>query len=189
MNPWIQHVKAFASKNELSYRDALKHPDVKKGYKSEKKGGATYGDPDSPLPFTMGTAPATSASARPSARRVVRGRVPVPPVVAPLFIHPTARRAVRGRPPPPSPVSPTPSFTEEEKEDLIDRADDFWFMVKDLEDDGDITKAFAKELRKDIKKILGDTKMSISEKHDRLTSILKKVRSLTDGAVPDPHAF
>lgn len=36
MNPWIEHVKKFASKKGISYRDALKHPDVKKGYK--KKG-------------------------------------------------------------------------------------------------------------------------------------------------------
>lgn len=46
-NPWIEHVKKFASKKGMSYRDALKDPNVKKGYK-KKTGGATYGVQDSP---------------------------------------------------------------------------------------------------------------------------------------------
>jgi len=55
-NPWIAHVKAFASKKGISYRDALRHKDVKKGYKT-KSGGAP-----GPSPFTFGktaTPPAT----------------------------------------------------------------------------------------------------------------------------------
>lgn len=37
MNRWIQHVKQFAQKRGLTYSDALKHPDVKKGYKPKPK--------------------------------------------------------------------------------------------------------------------------------------------------------
>lgn len=33
-NPWIEHVKKFAEKKGIPYFEALKHPDVKKGYKS-----------------------------------------------------------------------------------------------------------------------------------------------------------
>jgi hypothetical protein len=33
MNPWIQHVKAFAAKNNMSYSDALKSPACKAAYK------------------------------------------------------------------------------------------------------------------------------------------------------------
>lgn len=33
MNPWIQHVKAYASKHNMSYRDALKSPACKSAYK------------------------------------------------------------------------------------------------------------------------------------------------------------
>ena len=32
MNRWIEHVKAFAKKNNLTYSAALSHPDIKKGY-------------------------------------------------------------------------------------------------------------------------------------------------------------
>jgi len=32
MNPWIEHVKAFAKKHNLTYGAALSHPDIKKGY-------------------------------------------------------------------------------------------------------------------------------------------------------------
>lgn len=41
-NPWIQHVKKYASKKGISYTQALKDPKVKKGYKpmTAKKGGA-----------------------------------------------------------------------------------------------------------------------------------------------------
>ena len=33
MNSWIQHVKAFAAKNKMSYTDALKSPACKASYK------------------------------------------------------------------------------------------------------------------------------------------------------------
>jgi FtsZ-binding cell division protein ZapB len=33
MNSWIQHVKQFAKKNNMSYSKALKHPDCSKSYK------------------------------------------------------------------------------------------------------------------------------------------------------------
>ena len=36
MNPWIEHVRAFARKFNLSYAAALSHPDIKKGYVSKK---------------------------------------------------------------------------------------------------------------------------------------------------------
>lgn len=29
---WIEHVKKFAAKHKMSYRDALRDPKVKKGY-------------------------------------------------------------------------------------------------------------------------------------------------------------
>lgn len=32
MNPWIEHVRAFAKKNNLTYAAALSHKDIKKGY-------------------------------------------------------------------------------------------------------------------------------------------------------------
>ena len=33
MNSWIAHVKAYAAKNKMSYRDALKSPACKSAYK------------------------------------------------------------------------------------------------------------------------------------------------------------
>jgi hypothetical protein len=33
MNPWIQFVKAYAAKHNMSYRDALKSPACKSAYK------------------------------------------------------------------------------------------------------------------------------------------------------------
>lgn len=33
MNPWIQHVKMYASKHGMSYRDALRSPACKSSYK------------------------------------------------------------------------------------------------------------------------------------------------------------
>lgn len=33
MNKWIAHVKAYASKHGMSYRDALKDPKCKSSYK------------------------------------------------------------------------------------------------------------------------------------------------------------
>ena len=36
-NSWVQYVKEYASKNGMSYRDALRCPNCKAGY---KKGGA-----------------------------------------------------------------------------------------------------------------------------------------------------
>ena len=82
MNPWIQHVKAFASKNGLSYRDALKHPDVKKGYKSKSqmKGGATE-----PLLYTEGAPPRRSAP--PPPRRIVKAKVPTRPEIPTMEIN------------------------------------------------------------------------------------------------------
>ena len=41
-NKWIEHIKSFAAKKGISYSQALKHPDLKVGY---KKGGAVM-----PLP-------------------------------------------------------------------------------------------------------------------------------------------
>jgi hypothetical protein len=32
-NPWIEHVKAFARKHGINYAEALKHSDLKKGYR------------------------------------------------------------------------------------------------------------------------------------------------------------
>ena len=37
MNPWIEHVKAFARKMGLTYGAALSHPDIKKGYVPKAK--------------------------------------------------------------------------------------------------------------------------------------------------------
>lgn len=159
MNKWIQHVKEYASKKGISYTQALKDPNVKKGYKSKTKGGATYGDPDSPPPFSMGSAPATSSSARRPSRRRVRATTPRTPAS------------------PGSPASPTES---EREEDLIDRADDIWFLIKDLQEQDVITKELQKALLGDIKKILGDTRLDISAKHDALTNVMKEIRQFTD---------
>lgn len=35
MNPWIKHVKEFALKHNISYRDALKNPQCKASYKKK----------------------------------------------------------------------------------------------------------------------------------------------------------
>jgi len=43
-NPWVVHIKQFAAKKGISYTEALKHPDISKGYK--KKGGMIEEDPD-----------------------------------------------------------------------------------------------------------------------------------------------
>jgi hypothetical protein len=32
-NPWIAHVKAWASKHKMSYRDAMKDPSMRDAYK------------------------------------------------------------------------------------------------------------------------------------------------------------
>ena len=34
MNKWIQYVKDYASKNNITYREALRDPKCKEGYKS-----------------------------------------------------------------------------------------------------------------------------------------------------------
>jgi hypothetical protein len=36
-NKWINHIKQFASENNISYRDALKHPDCKMSYHQNKQ--------------------------------------------------------------------------------------------------------------------------------------------------------
>lgn len=157
VNPWIEHVRKFASKKGISYTNALKHKDVKKGYKSKAMGGAVYGVPDSPPAspptFTMGTAPATAQTNAPRRRRATTPRTPA------------------------SPQSPTES---EREADLIDRADDIWFLIKELADEGSLTKRFAKALLDDIKKILGDSRLDISAKHDALTNVMKEIRQYTD---------
>jgi len=33
MNAWIAHVKSYAKKNKMSYKDALKNPACKSSYK------------------------------------------------------------------------------------------------------------------------------------------------------------
>lgn len=33
MNKWIAHIKSWAAKNNMNYRDALKSPACKKAYK------------------------------------------------------------------------------------------------------------------------------------------------------------
>lgn len=38
-NPWITHVKEFAQKHSLNYREALRHPDIKKDYVKKIDGG------------------------------------------------------------------------------------------------------------------------------------------------------
>lgn len=131
-NPWIQHVKAFATKKGISYRDALKHKDVKKGYKPKMRGGATedddYVDPrfynesdaefvpprsSSPPPFTMGTQfPGEIPRPRP-ARPRPKKPVPPPPPPPPFFTMGTqfpneTPRPRPARPPPKKPASPPP---------------------------------------------------------------------------------
>lgn len=159
VNPWIEHVRSFASKKGISYFDALKHKDVKKGYKPKAKGGAVYGAPDSPpsstpsTTYTFGTnQPATFQPPQPSRRRP---------------------RASTPR----TPQSPTEA---ERQADLIDRADDIWFLIEDLYKEGSITMAFKKALHNDIRKILGDTRLDISAKHDALTNVMKEIRQYTD---------
>lgn len=39
VNPWITHVKEFAQKHSLNYREALRHPDIKKDYVKKIEGG------------------------------------------------------------------------------------------------------------------------------------------------------
>lgn len=51
MTKWTEHIKAFASKNGLSYKDAMKHPECKAEYQSNKSGsgvpmGIVAGDID-----------------------------------------------------------------------------------------------------------------------------------------------
>lgn len=51
MSKWTDHIKSFASKNGLSYKDAMKHPDCKASYQSAKSGsgvpmGIVAGDID-----------------------------------------------------------------------------------------------------------------------------------------------
>ena len=39
MKDWISHVKEFAKKHDITYRDALRHPNIKNGYKKRTKEG------------------------------------------------------------------------------------------------------------------------------------------------------
>ena len=36
-NPWLEHVKSYAKKHNVSYRDALKDPKVKSSYNPKSK--------------------------------------------------------------------------------------------------------------------------------------------------------
>ncbi len=36
MKDWISHVKAFAKKHDISYRDALRHPHIRDGYTRQR---------------------------------------------------------------------------------------------------------------------------------------------------------
>jgi hypothetical protein len=40
-NPWIKHVQAFAKKHKLTYFQALRHANIKDGYKPKKGGTIT----------------------------------------------------------------------------------------------------------------------------------------------------
>lgn len=42
-NPWIEHIKTFAEKNDMTYGQALKSPECKASYKKVKGGGKASG--------------------------------------------------------------------------------------------------------------------------------------------------
>lgn len=126
-NPWIEHVRAFAKKKGLTYFQALRDPDVKKGYK--KKVGGT--------------------------------------------------------------VSQS-GMNNSEDIRLRQRFQQFFDMIDMIEDQHLITPLYADSLRRDSYVLANDTRMSISEKHDILTNLLKEVRTITDEQLygkPQPHAF
>lgn len=52
-NCWVEYVKEYASKNGMSYRDALRCPKCKAGYKHREKDGEGLGQSKSKVAPTM----------------------------------------------------------------------------------------------------------------------------------------
>jgi hypothetical protein len=187
MNPWIQHLKAYASKKKITYAQALKDPKAQSSYKRDTKGGAVYGDtspPSSPRSgdtFSMGVAPEPAPSRRrPATTRAPPNgyRSPVPSL--PQFIFP-ARLAKK----------PTTMSVKQ----LESRANGIIDMIEELQSDGYLTEQYGNTLVGDVEKVLTQrADLSVSAKHDVLTNIVKEIRQAVDALVrdqdqPDAHAF
>lgn len=202
MNPWIEHVKKFASKKGISYTQALKDPNVKKGYKPIKKqsGGATYGVPDSP------TSPKT-----PNDDGYIDPRFNIPDEVSDMTeamrrtdISGSRRRAVARRPQrekeemtvrkpsrPPAGrrvVSAKKPSVEDPKRIGI-KANFLRGWIKVSMDDGMIPRRTAMNLLQEIEDIVNDTNTSFSEKMDDLLLVEKSLRVFDDGEEPSAQAF
>jgi hypothetical protein len=96
-NPWIDHVKKFAEKKGIPYFQALKHPDVKKGYKPK----TTKGGVINPPPGTFGYKPPGQTPRTP----FTFGDTRVPPPPPSGF---TMGKKTPSRPTPPPPTRPSP---------------------------------------------------------------------------------
>jgi len=44
-NPWIEHVRSYAKKHNMQYFEALRHPNIKDGYKKTSGGTITANQP------------------------------------------------------------------------------------------------------------------------------------------------
>lgn len=213
MNKWIDHVKKYASKKGISYTQALKDPNVKKGYKPTKKvvkGGARYGVPDSPSTpndddyvdprfyarETNSPSPPTEEMSRftigdtttpaPPSRRIIRARRPqrTAPERRPLPVPSTSETPAYFNPTLPA----TPTTRPQRVLKLVsDRAMELFDFIEELFDENVITQSQAKQFTGEVESILRSKTTSQSEKHDLLTRTLKRLRRMI--GEDDAHAF
>ena len=201
VNPWIEHVKKFASKKGISYTQALKHADVKKGYKAKAKGGAVYGAPDSPSPptekllkftfddddddekeFTMGK-PDSKKPRRRSSSKASTATTNAPQL--PRFTFPqrmTSETEVAefGRRPsmnvpfkfPARLASPSGRLSAQQVER---RANNLISYIEDKQTENVLTETFANRTIGEIEKLFADASKTLKQKNDGMSKILDKI--------------
>lgn len=181
MNPWIEHVKKFAQKKGISYSEALKNPDVKKGYKPKTKGGAIYGDRDDDSEeenedtFSMGKLADDMPSVAPALRKKVRAKRP-PTKQAPMEAKSLEmRKKVKAK---------RPSTTDPKR--VMERADYLKAWIESARLDGNLSQRQAKMLVGEIDEVVKEPRLSFEEKMAELLSTEKSLRVFTDDVSPDP---
>jgi hypothetical protein len=212
MNPWIEHLKQYASKKNITYAQAIKDPKARASYKPKtakaSKGGAVYGDRDSDdeEKFTMGKPPPTATSSRP--RKFIKGVKPERPFSMGKEPAKTTRRvAPRVSAPPSGYKSPVPVLkkfmfparlakkpTDMSLKELKFRMDSIIDAIEKFQTDGHLTEIYGNTLIGDVEAVMDRADLSVSRKHDVLTNIVKEVRTAVDQLVsgrdaPDPQAF
>lgn len=213
MNPWIEHLKQYASKKNITYAQAIKDPKARSSYKpivsratsrldkpktaKPSKGGAVYGDRDGDEEeFTMGKAPPTASSSRPR-QPLKKGVAPVRPFSmgkAPASKAPRARPRVSA--PPSGYKSPVPVLkkfmfparlakkpTDMSLKELKFRMDSIIDAIEGFQTDGHLTEVYGNTLIGDVEAVMDRADLSVSRKHDVLTNIVKEVRTAVDQLV------